>query len=287
MNPFFLMLKGFCMGIADIIPGISGGTIALMLGVYEKLITSIRSVDMTFLKLLLQGKFKSAFDHIQGKFLFPLLSGIALAFLLFSKLISWLLQNHPIHIHSFFFGLIVASIPVIMGMIRKWDFSKVVWLVIFTILTFCLVSMSPISTPDAWWFVFLSGAIAICAMILPGISGSFILLLLGKYQFMLDAIHQRNFLILIIFIGGLIVGILSFVRLLQFLLKNYHDITIAILTGFVIGSLGKIWPWKAPNPISQNLADINVWPAINMQFATAIILMILGYITAVLLSKKK
>lgn len=286
INTIFLALKGFCMGIADIIPGISGGTIALMLGIYEQLIQSIRSFDLVFIKLIFQGKIKQAFDHVQWKFLITLLSGILTAILLLSKLISWLLQHHPIFIHSFFFGLILATIPIIAGIMKKWDLKKTVCLFISTILTFFLVGMSPISTSETWWFIFLSGALAICAMILPGISGSFILLLLGKYQFILNAIHQKDFGILIIFISGIIVGILSFVRILQFLLHRYHDITIAILTGFVIGSLNKIWPWKENNPFSHELHNVNILPIINTQLFMALGIMILGFLTALLLSNK-
>lgn len=232
------------MGIADVIPGISGGTIAFMLEIYEDLIKAIRSFDMEFVKYLLKGKFKQASKSVAWRFLGALLSGIACAILLFSKVVSWLMVHYPVFLNAFFFGLIMATIPIIAKVMKKWDAAKLFALVLSSIGTFYFVQMVPVKTPDTSWFIFLSGALAICAMILPGISGAFILLLLGKYQFMLDAIHERKIMTIIIFVSGIVVGILSFVRVLEWLFRRYHDMTIAILTGFVIGSLNKIWPWK-------------------------------------------
>jgi len=239
-----LSLKGFCMGIADVIPGISGGTIAFLLEIYEDLIRAIRSFDMIFLGLLARGKFKKAFACVAWRFLGAVLFGIACAILLFSRIISWLLSEYPVAVNSFFFGLILATVFIIARVIKRWDALTGAAVVLSGVGTFFFVQMTPVMTPESGWFIFLSGALAICAMILPGISGAFILLLLGKYQFMLNAIHERDIKIILIFIAGIVVGILSFVRVLDWLFKKYHDMTLAVLTGFVAGSLNKIWPWK-------------------------------------------
>jgi len=232
------------MGVADIIPGISGGTIALILGIYEGLIQAIRSIDLRFLTLLAQFKFRDAFSHVAWKFLGAVVLGIVLAILSLSHLVSWLLENKPIYIYAFFFGLILATIPIIGRIIKKWTASEVFIALAGAVATFFVVSMAPIQTPQALWFIFLSGAIAISAMILPGISGAFILVLLGKYQFILEAINQRDVFSLLIFVLGIGVGIVTFVRVLSWLFHKYHDATIALLTGIVMGSLNKVWPWK-------------------------------------------
>lgn len=279
------------MGIADVIPGISGGTIAFMLEIYEDLIKAIRSFDMEFVKYLLKGKFKEASRSVAWKFLGALLSGIACAILVFSKVVSWLMAHYPMYLNAFFFGLILATVPIIAKVMKKWDAVKLTALFVSSVGTFYFVQLVPVKTPETWWFIFFSGALAICAMILPGISGAFILLLLGKYQFMLDAIHERKILTIIIFVSGIVVGILSFVRVLEWLFRRYHDMTIAILTGFVIGSLNKIWPWKK---VLQSLVtdsgkviviqDINTLPpAIDASFLMVIILACAGFGVAYLL----
>ncbi|HNV23873.1 MAG TPA: DUF368 domain-containing protein [Candidatus Omnitrophota bacterium] len=288
-----LSLKGFCMGIADVIPGISGGTIAFILGIYEELIGAIRSFDSVFLKLVLQGKFQKAFCGVAWRFLFALLLGIAAAILLFSRMISWLLRDYPVLINAFFFGLILATIPIIVKIIKQWNKEKIVGLILSTVGTFYFVQMVPMATPETGWFVFLSGALAICAMILPGISGAFILLLLGKYQFILNAIHARDILTLIIFCLGIVFGILSFVRVLEWLFKRFHDMTIAILSGFVIGSLNKIWPWKNVLEFLTTdsgkiivIKEVNILPSsFDGQFFFAFFLILLGYGTSFILHR--
>ncbi len=286
-----LSLKGFCMGIADVIPGISGGTIAFMLEIYEDLIKAIRSFDMEFIKYLLQGKFKEASRSVAWRFLGALLFGIACAILLFSKVVSWLMVHYPMYLNAFFFGLILATVPIIAKVMKKWDSVKLTALVLSSIGTFYFVQLVPVKTPETWWFIFLSGALAICAMILPGISGAFILLLLGKYQFMLNAIHERKILTIIIFVSGIVVGILSFVRVLEWLFRRYHDMTIAILTGFVIGSLNKIWPWKKvlESIVTDSgkvmvIRDVNMLPpAIDGSFFMVILLACAGFGAAYML----
>lgn len=279
------------MGVADVIPGISGGTIAFMLEIYEDLIKAIRSFDMEFIKFLLKGKINEASRSVAWRFLGALLFGIACAILLFSKVVSWLMVHYPMYLNAFFFGLIMATVPIIAKVMKKWDAAKLTALVLSSIGTFYFVQLVPVKTPETWWFIFLSGALAICAMILPGISGAFILLLLGKYQFMLDAIHERKILTILIFVSGIVVGILSFVRVLEWLFRRYHDMTIAILTGFVIGSLNKIWPWKK---ILQSMTtdsgkvmiikDVNMLPpAIDGSFFMVILLACVGFAAAYML----
>lgn len=279
------------MGIADVIPGISGGTIAFMLEIYEDLIKAIRSFDMEFVKFMLRGKFKEASKSVAWRFLGALLSGIACAILLFSKVVSWLMVHYPVFLNAFFFGLIMATVPIIAKVMKKWDASKLSALVLSSIGTFYFVQMVPVKTPDTWWFIFFSGALAICAMILPGISGAFILLLLGKYQYMLNAIHERQIVTILIFLCGIVVGILSFVRVLEWLFRRYHDMTIAILTGFVIGSLNKIWPWKKvlQSMVTDSgkvivIQDVNTLPpAIYGNFFMVILLACVGFGVAYLL----
>lgn len=244
MNYFKLALKGFCMGVADVIPGVSGGTIAFLLGIYEELIQSIKSFDFNFISLIVRLRFKEAFSKVQWKFLAVLFSGIVCAILSLAKLMSWLLVNKPVLINGFFFGLILATVPLIGKIMKSWSIGKCVAVIVSSIVMFWIVSLVPAQTPNTPLMIFLSGALAISAMILPGISGSFILVILGKYHFILEAINQRDLISIGIFIAGIVVGIVSFVRLLSWLFQKYHDITVSILTGIVIGSLNKIWPWK-------------------------------------------
>lgn len=238
------MLKGCAMGMADVVPGVSGGTIAFISGIYEELLDSIRSVGPEALKLLLRGRFGAFWRHINGSFLLPVLLGIAIAIFSLARLMTYLLTNHPIAIWSFFFGLIVASAVLVAKQIGKWNIKTVTAFVVGAAAAWWITVATPTETPDDWWFVMLSGAIAICAMILPGISGAFILLLLGKYQFIMQAVGDFNIPVILIFVVGAAAGIISFSHLLSWLLKNFHDITVAVLMGFMIGSLNKVWPWK-------------------------------------------
>ncbi|RLA92576.1 MAG: DUF368 domain-containing protein [Deltaproteobacteria bacterium] len=239
-----LTIKGFCMGAADVVPGVSGGTMAFILGIYEELIKAIRSFDLHFLKLLVSFKVREAIDNTCWKFLAALGAGIFLAIFSLARIISWLLQNRPILIWSFFFGLIVASVFTVSRYFNKWKPSNFAWIAVGAACTYFLVGIVPASTPDAPWFLFLSGVIAICAMILPGISGAFTLVLLGKYHYVLEAVNNRDFATLFLVAAGAGVGLITFVRLLNYLFNKQHDITIAILTGLMLGSLRKIWPWK-------------------------------------------
>jgi putative membrane protein len=237
-------LKGMSMGAADIVPGVSGGSIALITGIYEKLLDSIKSIDKSALGLLFSGKVSAFWKHINGNFLLTLLTGILFSIFTLSKLIAYLMENHPIPLWAFFCGLIIISAIIILRDISKWRLSVVIAILVGIAFAFWITTLPPTTTPDSIWFTFVAGAVAICAMILPGISGSFILLMLGQYERILAAVSDKNLLVIAVFGLGCVVGLLSFSRLISWLLKNYHAVTIATLSGFMLGSINKIWPWK-------------------------------------------
>lgn len=262
-----LFLKGCAMGTADVVPGVSGGTIAFISGIYEELIDAIHRFDASVVKMLLKGEWKKAWHHVHASFLLPIFLGVGLAIFSLAKLMSFLLTNYPIQIWAYFFGLIIASAFLVSGQISKWNPRVVGSMLVGIIVAWAITEATPAQTPDEWWFVMLSGAIAICAMILPGISGAFILLLLGKYQYIIGAVGELNIPVLAIFAVGAVVGLISFSHLLSWLLKHYHDLTVALLMGFMLGSLNKVWPWKVLLPDMDAVAGVeeNVLP---QQFAT-------------------
>ncbi|HIW66045.1 MAG TPA: DUF368 domain-containing protein [Candidatus Alistipes intestinipullorum] len=241
---FVLALKGCAMGMADVVPGVSGGTIAFISGIYEELLDSIRRFDITALRLLAKMRFADLWRHVNGPFLAPVLLGIAVAIFSLARLMTYLLGHHPIAIWSFFFGLIIASVLLVARQIGRWKWSTVCSFAVGVVIAWWITVATPSETPDTWWFIMLSGAIAICAMILPGISGAFILLLLGKYQYIMQAVADLNIPVIAIFVVGVAAGIISFSHLLSWLLKRWHDLTVAALMGFMVGSLNKVWPWK-------------------------------------------
>lgn len=238
--------KGILMGAADVIPGVSGGTIAFITGIYETLITSLKSINSHALKKLSRLEFRSFWETINGSFLLSLLVGILFSIVTLSGTIMFLLEHHTLLVLAFFFGLIAASAVTIARRIESHSISVYTAGLAGAVSAFLITSLSPVTTPEAEWFIFLSGALAICAMILPGISGSFILLLLGKYSFILGSIKELNLPVIVIFCAGCITGLLGFVRILSKLLQRYHDPTMMFLAGIMIGSLTKVWPWKAP-----------------------------------------
>ncbi len=240
----FLVLRGMGMGAADVVPGVSGGTIAFITGIYEELINSIKGINLKAVKLLLTGRWLSFWKQINGNFLLAVFAGIAISVLSLAKVLEYLLENQPVLIWSFFFGLVLASSYVVSRKVIRWRYPKIVALIAGIGIAFYITSVTPATTTDASWFVIFSGGLASCAMILPGISGSFILLLLGKYSFALHAVNERIILDLLLLGAGAVTGLILFANLLSWLLKKYHDITIAVLVGFMIGSLNKIWPWK-------------------------------------------
>jgi len=237
-------LKGIAMGAADVIPGVSGGTIAFISGIYEELIDSIKSINLVALKLLLSGKFAEFWKAINGTFLLSLVTGIAISIISLAKGLKYLLDHYPILVWSFFFGLVVASAIYVARTITKWNFGTVASGIAGIIIAYFITVITPAEANTTYWFIFLSGAIAICAMILPGISGSFILVLLGMYKFILEAVGNFELAVIFTFMAGAAIGIISFSNVLSWLLKKYHNLTIALLSGFMIGSLNKVWPWK-------------------------------------------
>lgn len=232
------------MGSADLIPGVSGGTIAFLSGIYEELIASIKLMTGDVLRLFLRFKFAQGLRLIPFKFLTPLALGLFGAIFLLANLLSYLLATYPVFVWSFFFGLVLASTFVVTKRIKKWGIADVTGFIVAAITAYILVGMVPVETPSELPFFFLAGMIAIVAMILPGISGSFILLLLGKYQQVLGAVTSRDFLTLLVFTLGAVFGIALFSRVLSWLFSRHHDISVAILAGFMLGSVRKIWPWK-------------------------------------------
>ncbi|MBI9059663.1 MAG: DUF368 domain-containing protein [Labilibaculum sp.] len=240
----FISLKGMGMGAADIVPGVSGGTIAFITGIYEELINSLKSINISAVKLLFQFKIKDFWKAVNGNFLAALVFGILLSIKSLATLITYFLEEQPILTWSFFFGLIVASAIVIAKKITEWKPRTIIALLLGIGIAYMITEVTPAETPTSYWFLFLSGALAICAMILPGISGAFILLLLGKYEYILNALSAFKLDVIAVVGCGAVVGLLSFSNLLSWLLKKYHNMTIGLLSGFMIGSLNKVWPWK-------------------------------------------
>ena len=240
-----ISLKGMAMGAADVVPGVSGGTIAFISGIYEELLNSISSFNFSLINVFKNEGFKSVWIKVNGNFLVSLFVGILISVLSLAKLIESMLENHPIVIWSFFFGLVLASIIYIGKQITKWTKGSVLCSILGAILAFYITTLNPmVSVNSSPWFLFFAGMIAICAMILPGISGSFILVLLGAYKPVLNALNTKDFVSIIIFLVGAILGLLSFSRILKWLFSTYKNYTLSTLTGFIIGSLNKIWPWK-------------------------------------------
>jgi len=239
-----LFLKGIGMGAADIVPGVSGGTIAFITGIYEELINSIKNINLKAIKLLFSFKLVEFWKTVNGTFLLSVVLGMAISAFSLAKVLEYLLNHYPVLVWSFFFGLIIASTVYVAKTIKRWNATTILAGIAGTLIAYCITIISPTEANPTYWFIFLSGAIAICAMILPGISGSFILVLLGMYKFILEAIGNLQFSILFIFFAGDVVGIISFSNVLSWLLKKYHNQTIALLTGFMVGSLNKVWPWK-------------------------------------------
>jgi putative membrane protein len=237
-------LKGIAMGAADVVPGVSGGTIAFISGIYEELITSINQISPSLLNTWKKEGFGAMWKKLNGNFLLSLFLGIAISVITLAKLISWLLVNEAILLWSFFFGLVIASVIFVARAIEKWSLAAYIMLALGTAIAYYITQLPTVENTESLPYLFLSGALAICAMILPGISGAFILVLLGSYKTILDAVHERDFLILATVFFGALTGLLSFARLLKWMFQHYKNMTLSLLTGFIIGSLNKIWPWK-------------------------------------------
>ncbi|MGY0408567.1 MAG: DUF368 domain-containing protein [Polaribacter sp.] len=238
-------VKGIMMGAADVVPGVSGGTIAFIFGIYEELLSSISSVNVGLLKTLKLEGLKTAWKQINGSFLVSLFIGIFISVISLAKAIKWLLEHEPVLLWSFFFGLVLASIIYIAKQIKKWNFITVSVLVFGAFLAWFITTLNPlVSENSSLLFMFLAGAIAICAMILPGISGAFILVLLGAYKPILSAVNDRDLKTIAAVGLGAIVGLVSFSKILKWMFTHHKNTILAVLTGFIIGSLNKIWPWK-------------------------------------------
>ncbi len=250
MSQLSLIFKGMAMGMAEVVPGVSGGTIAFITGIYERLIFSIKSIDLDFIKLVFSGKIAAAWKKIDGNFLVFLLGGMILGIVIGVFAITWLLQHHPLLIWGFFFGLILASVYVVGRDIDKWNAGSIIALLAGTALVYYVTVAVPGSPTTALWFVFVCGAVAISALLLPGLSGSFILLLLGMYTYIIPKVKDilsgdlSGLSVIIVFAVGCLTGLLSFSRVLTWAFKNYKNITLAFLTGLMIGSLNKVWPWQ-------------------------------------------
>ena len=240
----FITLKGLAMGAADVVPGVSGGTIAFISGIYEELITSINNIDLSLIKIWKNQGFKAFWLKLNGNFLVSLFLGIFISLFSLATLVSWLLENEPILLWSFFFGLVAASIFFVGKEITKWNLGTIVILLLGAAIAYFITTLPASENSTSLPYLFISGALAVCAMILPGISGAFILVLLGSYKTILDAVHERDLKVIITVALGAIFGLLSFAKLLKWMFNHYKNLTLALLTGFILGSLNKIWPWK-------------------------------------------
>ena len=286
----FLTLKGMAMGAADVVPGVSGGTIAFIVGIYDELINSIKSINGESLKLFFTGKWIAFCKQINAAFLFSIILGIGISIFSLAKVITWLLTDHPVLVWAFFFGLVLASTWFVSKDIKEWNWKTILAFIVGAAVAYYITVATPAETPTNLLFIFLCGAIAICAMILPGISGSFILVLLGKYFFIMEAVKTFNIKIILVFAAGALIGITTFWRLLSFALKHFRNITLSVLTGFMLGSLNKVWPWKETvqtyvdsHGVVKPLVETNILP--NVYVWEAAVLMVVGFLLVYLLEK--
>ena len=290
-----IAFKGLAMGAADAVPGVSGGTIAFISGIYEELILTISNVNISLIKTLFSKGISAFWKQLNGNFLLALLTGIIISFISFMRLAKYLIENHPILIWSFFFGLILASIIFVGKQITKWNLAAVLTVIAGAFVAYYITTMPSMENNNSSLFLCFAGALAICAMILPGISGAFILVLLGAYKTLSDAIHDFDLKKIAIFAVGAVIGLLSFSRILKWLFKHYHNLTLALLTGFIVGSLNKVWPWKKTLSWTTNSKGDQI-PFLEQsvspfsfegepQLLWAVLLMIAGFLTIVILEK--
>lgn len=295
-----ISLKGMAMGAADVVPGVSGGTIAFISGIYEELIESLNNINSSIFKELRSKGIKYTWKKLNGPFLLALMSGVLISIFSLAKGVEWLLEHHPILLWAFFFGLVAASIVYISKQIKTtlWDIAGLKVFLAITIggsIAYFITILNPIESSDSNLFLFFAGALAICAMILPGISGAFILVIIGAYGPVLEAISNRDIKTILIIGTGAIVGLLSFSKLLKWLFESYNQLTLAALTGFMIGSLNKIWPWKVVLTYRMNskgveipLNEESICPfnyVGDAQFLQAIGLMLFGFFIILFLEK--
>ena len=288
--------KGMAMGAADVVPGVSGGTIAFISGIYEELLGSISNVNLKLFNTLKKEGLKAAWKQVNGNFLLSLFLGIFISVVTLAKAIKYLLENEPILLWSFFFGLVLASIIYVAKQITKWNFISVLLLLLSSFLAYYVTTLNPlVNENSSLLFLFLAGVIAICAMILPGISGAFILVLLGAYKTILTAVDDRDLKTIATVGLGAIVGLLSFSKILKWLFSNYKNYTLAALTGFIIGSLNKIWPWKETltwrtnsHGVKVPFNQVSVSPfsfEVDPQIPFAVLLALIGFLLILLMEK--
>jgi putative membrane protein len=295
-SALLLAVKGACMGAADTVPGVSGGTVALITGIYEDLLAAVKTADTRMIRYLLVFDFKEAIAGLHLRFLLCLFSCIGLAIMSLARLMNYLLNAHPVPIWSLFFGLIAASIWAVGRRVKTWSAGPAAVFCIGAAAAGCIVGLVPASTPDTVGFVFLSGMVAVCAMILPGLSGAFILLLLGKYEYVLGLVENpflpANLSMLGVLAAGCVVGLAGFSRVLKYVLDTYPDLAVACLTGLMFGAMRKIWPWKEPLVAEQIhgklvvITERNVWPAMTLsEVMLPAILMLVGFAAVVILER--
>ncbi|MBE0369164.1 putative membrane protein [Pseudoalteromonas aurantia 208] len=259
----FLFLKGAGMGAADVVPGVSGGTVAFITGIYARFLSAIKSVNFEAIALLRRHGVKASWDYIDGSFLVAVFAGLITSAVSLAKVITYLLSNHQLLVWSFFFGLILASFIFIAKQVKRWQLGTIVSCITGAIIAVIITSLAPTEAEPHWWLYFIAGAIAICAMILPGISGSFILLLLGMYGHVLSAITHQEISLIALFMMGCVVGLILFSRVLSWLLASYQEVTFALLAGFLLGSLNLLWPWKMV--VSTYISSSGVEKPLNQQ----------------------
>ncbi len=286
-----LILQGIVIGAANAVPGVSGGTMALIFGIYEELIASIKTLgDKRFWQAVFKLDLKKAFEYLNWRFLLPIAFGVFVAILLLAQILEYLLEHKASFVWSFFFGLIAASVLSLGARVKSWRFPALITLLLGAIITFGLVGLTLTKTPENPIFLFISGALAASAFILPGISGALILVLLGKYEFVLNSVNQKDILSLLILALGGVIGLVIFARFLNWLFKHHHDFTIALLTGSILGSLRKVWPWQTFD-LNTNAAK-NVLPSwqingvFNFDILYALLFVALGFLLVILIDPK-
>ena len=269
-------LKGFAMGAANVIPGVSGGTIALLTGIFNELIDSLNAImSISTWKLLINKKFKEFWETIHGTFLLWLAIGVVISIFSLAKLMDYVLDHHPVQTWAFFFGLIIVSSVFMLSDIKGWKSTDVLWLVFGVALGAFICLLSPTETTSAMWFIAVCGAIAICTMILPGISGSFILVLFGKYEYIMEAVSELNIPVLIVFAIGCLVGIVAFSKFLHWLIGRFEKQTLLVLIGFTIGALVKVWPW-ADKVACETANVLNGQPVEALHIGGAVLWALIG-----------
>ena len=279
-----ITLKGIGMGAADVVPGVSGGTIAFIVDIYDELIETIKSFNLRSARLFFTGHWMQFWRSINGNFLFSLLLGIGLSIFSLAKVITWLLTDYPVLVWAFFFGLVLASTWFVGKDIKEWNWKTILSFIVGAIIAFYITIATPAETSTHPLFIFLCGAIAICAMILPGISGSFILVLLGKYFYIMEAVKALDFSVLLLFAAGAFIGITAFSHLLSYALRHFRNITLATLTGFMLGSLNKVWPWKEITDNAHGMPiETNILP--DSYIIEAMVLMLVGFLLVYVLEK--